>query len=1009
MARRRAGQATAFACLFLCSGAAALIYQVVWSRRMAEIFGVTAFAVSTVLVSFMGGMALGAYLLGARVDRARRPLRVFAMLEAGIGVYALVLPLLLAGAGGVYDRVFPLLPDWFLLKSAVRFVMSVGLLLVPTVLMGGTLPALGRGLLREKARVGLAVGLLYFVNTLGAALGCFVAGFWLLPNLGLSRTTWIAIAINVTVASTAFMLDRRGERDDREVPAPAAETASGPAASPLSSPESWPLWVAFGSGLAALAFEVVWFRVLVLAFGSTVYSFAAMLSVFLLGLAVGSAAFGPWSDRTSAPVRLLALTQGGVALTTVAGFLAVNQIPLLFLRILRHLGVSYSGMTLTKLGLSFLTVLPPAIVFGGTFPVVVRLAAAGGRGMGRSIGRAYTSNTAGAILGAFLTGFVLLPTVGTEVTFKLVIAVSIALAFGSLLAEPGRLETRFAMLGGVGTIALVLILAFAPAWNKALLGAGVYFEPRTFMDDAGHVSVAGVVADYRPTTYTEGFNETIISFESPKGKFISVNGSPTASDSFEDMIVQRMLGHLPMMLHPGPVRRACVVGLGAGVTAGAMAGYDVGQLTVVELEKGVQVASRFFSDRNEQVLDQPALDLRIDDAKNFLRVSRERFDVIESQPNFPSLSGSGALYSKDFLEQCKARLAPGGVMCHWSPLVRTRPEDWRTMVGTFADVFPHVRAFNVGVATVLLGRVEPFPPVDLAELRARYGRDKVSRSLQEVGVRGPLEVLSFYQMDEQEIRRMTASALRTTDDRPAIEFRAPRGAFDETVAPNLLAIRAARATREERAGRLGLSGDDRESFLSLAAGSDDSRDGEVLLFQARVKEAFDKLIPIADSGHRYARYLVAERAERGALDAQRHMRLDEAREQFALALRYEPDRLESLVGAGYLDLFAGNLAEADAHLSRAVELYPRSAGAAYRLGAVRQAQGRLQEAERLYRDAIARAPASGPPYALLGGLLLARGDAQGALTLFDRAIGLGETTEGVVSGRAEARRRLGRP
>ena len=1008
MARGTARRLLIFAGLFLLSGACALTYQVVWSRRLAEIFGVTAFAVSTVLVSFMGGMALGAHLLGERVDRSTRPLRIFAMLEAGIGLYALILPLLLAGAGLLYDRLFPALPDSFLLKSTIRFVMSLALLLVPTILMGGTLPALGRGLLQRKDRVGFAVGILYFVNTLGAALGCFLAGFWLLPRLGLNGTTWLAVAFNGAVATTAFLLDRRDPPTAPEPPAvPGVSSESGEAA--LASPASWPFWVAFGSGLAALAFEVVWFRVLVLVFGSTVYSFSAMLSVFLLGLAVGSLVFGPWADRARVPVRLLALTQAGVALTALGGSLAVNHIPLLFLRTIRDLGITYQGMTLTKLFLSFLTIFPPALAFGGTFPVVVRLAAAGGRGTGKSIGRVYTWNTAGAILGAFATGFVLLPTVGTEITLKLVIAVALALAFGSLLAEPGRLNTRWAVPAGLGIVVLIVALVFAPPWDKTLLGAGVYFEPHTFIDDAGHVSVGGVVADYHLMTYTEGYNETIISFESPKGKFITVNGSPTASDAFEDMLVQRMVGHVPMLFHPGPVKSACVIGLGAGVTAGAMGVYDVPRLTAIELEKGVRVASRYFGDRNDGVLDNPRLDLRIDDGRNFLRLSRDQFDVIESHPNFPSLTGSGALFSKDYLEQCKARLAPGGVVCHWAPLWRTRPEAWKTIVGSFVDVFPHVRVFNVGLTTILLGRVEPFPPIDMAELRARFDREAVGRSLREVGVRGPLEALSYFQLDETEARRLVDGAPRTTDDRPSIEFSAPRGAFEETLSANLTEIRRVRPSIEERADRLGLTGEDRASYVALARGYDDTRDGEVLLYQGQLENAFAKLIPVADTGQRWACYLVAERSQRGALALQQHDRLDEAREQFLLALRYEPDRLEALVGAGYLDFFLGKLDEADTLLTKAVALYPRSAGAAYRLGALRQAQGRVRDAERLYRDAIARAPSLGAPRGLLGGILLARGDAKGALELFESAVALGETSEGVTAGREEARRRLENP
>lgn len=1008
MPRGTARRTLIFAGLFLLSGACALTYQVVWSRLLAEIFGVTAFAVSTVLVSFMGGMALGAYWLGARVDRAARPLRVFAMLEAGIGTYALILPLLLGAGGALYDHLFPLLPDSFLLKSSIRFVMSLSLLLIPTVLMGGTLPALGRGLLRRKDRVGLAVGLLYFVNTLGAALGCFLAGFWFLPHLGLNRTTWLAVFFNFAVATTAYLLDLRDAPADFGDAGSEGVSGRGDGRA-LTEPASWPLWVAFGSGMAALAFEVIWFRVLVLVFGSTVYSFAAMLSVFLLGLAIGSAVFGPWSDRARVPVRLLAFTQAGVALTTLAGSLAVNHIPLIFLHTIRDFGITYEGMTWTKLSLSFVTILPPALAFGGTFPVVVRLAAATGRGTGASIGRVYTWNTAGAILGAFLTGFVLLPTVGAEVTLKLVVAVTIALAFGSLLVEPGRLNTRWAIPAGGGIVVLIVVLVFAPPWDRTLLGSGVYFEPRTYIASTGEISVTGVVADYQLMTYTEGYNDTITSFESPKGKFITVNGSPTASDQFEDMFAQRMAGHLPMLLHPGPIKTVGVVGLGAGVTAGAMGEYDIERLTGIELEKGVLVASRFFADRNDHVLENPRLDLRIDDGRNFLRVSRDSFDVIASHPNFPSLSGSGALFSKDYLELCKARLAPGGVMCHWAPLWRTRPEDWKTIVGTFADVFPHVRVFPVGLTTMLLGSVDPFPPVDLAEMRARYELPRVGGSLREVGVRGPIEALSFFQLDELDIRRMTEGALRTSDDRPQIEFSAPRGAFEETVAPNLTEIRRFRPSREERADRLRLTGDDRAAYLTLASAYDDTRDGEILLFEGRAAEAFQELLPAADAGQRYACFLVAEQAQRVAMDLQRHMKLDEARQQYLVALHYDPDRLEALVGVGYLDLFNGKLDEADKTLSRAVELYPRAAGAVYRLGAVRQAQGRIAEAEALYRRAIARAPLMGDPRGLLGGLLLARGDAKGALAMFEAAIALGDVSEGVTEGRAEARRRLALP
>src|SRR5262245_24934075 len=434
---RRPAATLAFALLFVVSGAAALTYQVVWSRLLAQVFGVTAFAVSTVLVSFMGGMALGAGLIGRRADRARRPLRLFALLEAGIGVYALLLPSLLRLMDAVYGAVWTSLPDSFLVRSVVRFVLCLAILLVPTMLMGATLPVLGQGLLRRRDALGVGIGLLYFVNTLGAAIGCFVAGFVLLPAIGLTRTTLCAFAGNMLVATVGFVLDRRAERGSA---APAEPVPPGDDAFPVPSPPWWPLVVTFGSGLAGLAFEVVWFRVLVMVFGSTVYSFSAMLSVFLLGIALGSIAGGAAADRWKSPVGLLAWVQGGIALFSLLGALAVNWMPLNFLRLLVSFGVDFTGINRTKFLLSAIVLLPAALLFGATFPIVVKLAPARGRGTGGRIGLVYVWNTIGAILGSFLAGFVLLPTIGMERTLVLVIVLSASLALGSLAAEPGPLR-----------------------------------------------------------------------------------------------------------------------------------------------------------------------------------------------------------------------------------------------------------------------------------------------------------------------------------------------------------------------------------------------------------------------------------------------------------------------------------------------------------------------------------------------------------------------------------------
>src|SRR5262245_62571899 len=433
-----------------------------------------------------------------------------------------------------------------------------------------------------------------------------------------------------------------------------------------------------------------------------------------------------------------------------------------------------------------------------------------------------------------------------ERTLVLVIVLSASLALGSLAAEPGPLRPARAAPAGLVLCGIVAVAIVGPRWNRALLGAGVYFEPQMFLGGGRVPSVEGVLADYQLMTYTEGFNETIISYQSPKGRFITANGSTTASNEFEDMFSQRMLGHLPMALAPQRPHKACIVGLGAGVTAGAIALYDVDRVTGLEIEKGVFVASRFFKEENHDLLDNPKLAVRIDDGRNFLKLTAERFDVISSAPNFPSLTGSGALYSRDFFEIAKARLAPGGVMCQFAPIWRMQPDDVGTIVGSFTDVFPYVRVFNTGLSLVLLGREEPFPPVDVAELTRRTTAPAVAASLREIGIRGPIELLSYYRFDEGEARRFAEGAPRNTDDRPRTEFFAPRSLFSSTVGTNLERIDALRPSREERARRLGLAGDDREAYLVLASAYDAVTEGASAMTAGRTDEGLTRLVPVAD-------------------------------------------------------------------------------------------------------------------------------------------------------------------
>jgi spermidine synthase len=991
------------AILFVLSGACALVYEVVWSRLLVQVFGVTAFAVSTVLVAFMGGMAGGAAAFGRRAERVARPLRVFAWLEAGVGGYALVLPVLLVGVDAVYAAVHPSVADTFVLRSAVRFVLCLAVLLVPTALMGATLPALGQALLRTPEGVGRGVALLYFVNTIGAAAGCLAAGFGLIPALGLRGTTFVAVSINAAVAIAALILDRRASLHAEPVREMVEAEPPRDEESPTST--AWLHFMAFGSGMAALALEVVWFRVLVLVFGSTVYSFSAMLAVFLAGLALGSLLIGPVGDRWRAPVRLLVTCQAAAAIAVLLGYLAVDAMPGLFLRLLGFLGMDFAGMTWAKFLLSLLVLLPPALAFGATFPLVIRLAAARGGAVGGAIGRVYAWNTAGAIAGSFGAGFLLLPVVGSGTTMKLVALVALLLAFSGLLAETGPIRPRWALPCGLGLVVAAAIVVFAPGWDMRIVGSGAYRDPQHFFDASGRVILDQMLAERQLLSVVEGYNDTTIVHRSPNGKSLSVNGSVTASDRFEDQVGQKLVGHIPMALHAGPVRKVCAVGLGAGITAGAMGLYAPEKLTVIELEAGVLKGSAFFTTENHHVLEHPALDLHVDDGKNFLRMSRERYDVISSHPNIPALTGSGALYSEDYFRAGRDRLAPGGIMCQFAPVWHLPTADLRVILRTFSKVFPNVRIFAAGTSLVAVGSVDPFPLVDQQEIARRIAQPAVAADLANIGVRGPLELLSFLQLDEAAVRRFADDAPVNDDDHPRLEYSAPRAAFADTIGANLKALAALRPHADARARILGISESDRPSFTALAAATDATVDVQILAGDGRIDEALALAFRVADSGHRVAQYLAATLSGEAGVALLQSGDFEGARERFANALRFEPDRIDVLLGLGEVDLRLGKLEDADRPLSRAVELQPDRAGALYRLGLLREAQGRSSDAESLYRKAAEQAPYLSGPRVLLGRLLLGTGRPREALAALNEGIRLGETAPDVLRSRDEARLR----
>src|SRR5579884_1628688 len=680
--------------LFFFSGVNALIYQMVWMRELVLVFGASMFAISTLLTAFMGGLALGSDFFGRRADRYPNSLRVYGLLELGIGGYAFLVPLLLSSLIPIYQYLYQFFHFSFYVFSLVRFVMAVLILLLPTALMGGTLPVLAR-LYKNNAEVGKGVGLLYAVNTLGAVAGVLGAGFVLLPTLGLQKTVLFSAMLNAGVGLAAI---GRGRSKTVSVEESIHRTAAS--APKRDSSLRRALFITFAlSGFAAMIYEVVWTRILTLILGSTLYSFATMLATFLMGLAIGSALFSFFLKRFSRPLLLLALVQGGIALFAFVGEFLFPLIPVLFFKLLEIFHSEGGILSASKFFIAGSVMLIPTLLMGGVFPLVIHLLTSGGSteskrrdravetGLGSIVGRAYAMNTVGTIVGSFAIGFILLPSLGIQKSLHVAILTNAAL---SLLLWMRMREMGDARLWGVGGVgAFLVIVSFStPAWNPLQMSSELF----------GKLSTLDLLY------YKEGISSTVTVVEHPTlakqpHLTLAIDGKPNASTT-GDMKTQVLVGHLPMLLAP-QANEVMSIGHGSGITTGSIATHPLSKLVTLEIEPAVVEASRFFDRFNGNVLDDPRVQLVVDDARNYLILSKDRFDVIVSEPSHPWRSGSSKLFTEEFFRLGRSHLRPCGIFAQWIHFYGIRAPELKAVVRTFHSVFPQVFIFYTDDYTVV--------------------------------------------------------------------------------------------------------------------------------------------------------------------------------------------------------------------------------------------------------------------------------------------------------------------
>jgi spermidine synthase len=748
--------------LFLFSGATALVYEVSWTRRLVLELGSTTQVVSLILAAWMTGLALGARLFGKIADRTRRPLLWYAALETGIGLLAIVFPVLLGLMGGV-SRMLSL-------GKAPTMVLAFLVLLLPTTLMGATLPILSKFVIDRMRGMATRIGLLYGLNTVGAVFGTFLAGFYLVETYGVYGASLVAAGANLAVAGAALLLGLLAGKREEEAPLP--EEAPDPG---ISLPRL-ALVAAFASGLFSLGSEVLWTRMLVFYLEGFTYTFAAMLTTFLAGLSLGALISGVIANR----LKSLRLYVG--VLFLLSGLVSAGVL----FALTRHFEVTNWAKDITA-GLfddwrdhhaaslflsSFVVLFPPALIMGGIFPAVARMATRHVGEVGSRVGAVYAVNTLGSVAGALVGGLLLTRVIGMAPGA----AIFAFLAVGTGMLILGR---RW-VFGLPVVVSMVLLVFLAHPGTPFVMYSHVFkgeraLERNLLSYEEGAYAAVSVVEDVRNgvrAVYTDEFQAAATG---PQYKYM------------------RMLAHLPLLFAPQwEGADVLVICFGTGTTAGSASVHPLGRLDIVEICPEVLDQAPRFTSVNKGILSPGRkhpfeLDVHVDDGRNYLLRTDRRFDVITLEPLMPYTPGAVSLYSKDFYELCRDRLDEGGVMCQWIPIHAMSSDDYRMLLRSFTEVFPETTLWFVEGTSLVIGTVGR-QKIDYGRLVERMALPAIEKDLEEIGFRDPALVLNTFVSGGRDLLAALIHAEVMTDEHPIMEFRPVPYKWPNSFAADNLAV-----------------------------------------------------------------------------------------------------------------------------------------------------------------------------------------------------------------------------
>jgi spermidine synthase len=1052
-----------FLAAYVASGFAALVYEVAWTRLLTLYLGHTIAAASTVVATFMGGLVIGAaggaYL--APKLSPRRALQTYAALEAVVLLGAVTLAWQL-------EALVPLLRwayrdgDGGLLFSLVRIACCAGVAMVPTIALGATFPLGIRWYAGAATHPGRVGGALYAANTAGAALGAPAAGFLLIPALGVTGATLVGAAATALAIALAVMLSRRPDEDAGGAVAQAARAPavarkkSARAPAKLPAPVGRPGLAAailVLTGFATFMFEIAWTRVFSIVLGPSTYAFAATLTAFIAGLAAGGAAGAFIAGRARRPALALAVALTFAACAAAAASAYAGG-PLLraLLADLVAPSQAFEWLLLKRSALVMAIVGPLAFGLGVSFPLVLELSGQHDGSMARRLGWLYAVNTAASVVGSLVAGFVAIPLIGLQHT---ILAATIALIVAAFVVAIGSaMAARLPWAAVAVPLAAVAAAAWGLApWDRELIVSGAYkYAPYVPPgQDLETALKAGSLLYYR-----DGATGTVSVKELTGRRSLSIDGKVDAS-TVADMLTQKTLAHLPLLLHDGP-RRVCIIGLGSGVTLASALVHPIDSVDVVEISPEVVEASSWFSAHNHDALADPRTRLLVGDGRSHIALSERTYDVIVSEPSNPWMAGVAALFTREFFTAVRARLSPSGIFCQWAHTYDISDRDLRSVAATFAAVFPNGTMWLVGDGDLLfIGSADAIEP-RLENIEAAWTRPGVAADLATVSALEPFAYASLFVGGPAELKRYGAGAEVQRDDRMGLEFSGPRAVNSAESNGNAIVLRQLQAQGKappaiaqshaaagpaewrhrgammlqagayhqayEDFGRaLSLDPADvgaLEGFVRAAAGAHREADAIAVLEAAATAHPASPAVWIGLS-KAHAATGAFDRAIASALRARAAAAQDPAPLEHLASLyadvgdaaalrplveelqRAFPARTAASYNAAVLHFLSGRLQDALTMGQRTITLDPGYAAAYNLLGAINANLGHPQEARTAFEQALRLDPRESTAYTNLAVLELSSGNRARAADLYAQALTLDPGSEAAKDGLAQAR------